>query len=73
VIGLVGAPLLYVLGAGPLEYWEVRNALGSSSAEPPECVVKFFRPAVSLCQNEPLNKMMEPYLAWWVRKGAEKS
>lgn len=73
VLGLVGAPLLYVLGAGPVEYWEVRSAMGGSSAQPPACVVSFFHPAVFLCQNEPLSKMMEPYLGWWVRKGAEQS
>ena len=73
VFGLLGTSMLYVLGAGPMEYWEVRNAMGSSGTQPPAWVVRAFHPAVLLCQERPLSMMMEPYIGWWVRKGAEKS
>ena len=33
VLGIVGAQVFYVLGAGPVEYWQVKNALGGGEDE----------------------------------------
>lgn len=72
IVGLMAAPALYMLGAGPMEYWQVRNSMGSAP-QPPQWVRQFFSPAVKVSAQGALSSVMEPYMGWWVRKGAERS